>query len=260
MKIINAILNVLSRIKQDKIFVYSSHASFYILISAIPFITIFISVIQLFIKISEYDITNALISFIPAASHNTAFSVLNEIFHKPSGRLVSFSAISFLWTSSRGVSAIRRGLRFIYCSKNPIFIYDVLLSVLQMFLAIVVSAFFLIFSILLTIYLPKIPSFLIGFFMLYSIFTLIYYFFTDRKIRLKMHLPGAALASSSWIIFIRIYSFYIENFSNYSYIYGSLTAMLLFALWIYFSIIIFFLGAEFNKMFNKEFKNKKRTV
>lgn len=260
MKIFNAILMVFNRIKQDKIFVYSSHASFYILISAIPFVTVFISVVQLFIKFSEYEITNALISFIPASSQNAAFTVLNEIFHKPSRSLISFSTISFLWTSSRGVSAIRRGLRFIYHIQNPLFIYDVLLSVFQMFLTIIISAFFLAFSILLTIRLPKTPGFLLGFFILSSIFTLIYYFFTDRKIQFKKHLPGAILASSSWIIFIQIYSFYIENFSNYSYIYGSLTAILLLALWIYFSIIIFFLGAEFNKMLSNDSENKKRTV
>ena len=260
MKIFSAILNIFNRIKQDKIFVYSSHTSFYILISAIPFITVFISVVQLFVRVTEYDITNALISFIPTASQNTAFSVLNEIFHKPSGRLISFSAVSFLWTSSRGVSAIRRGLRFIYRFENPLFVYDVLISVIQMFLTISIAAFFLIFSILVTFYLPILPGFLIGFFMLSSIFTLLYYFFADRKIALKKHLPGAGLASFSWIIFIRVYSFYIENFSNYSYIYGSLTAILLLALWIYFSIIIFFLGAEFNKILNKDFLHKKRTV
>jgi len=250
------ILNIFNKIKRDKIFVYSSHASFYILISAIPFITLFISLIKLSASISEYEIIKIFLSFFPEASTSAAKRILEEVFYKTSGQYLSFSAISLLWTASRGISALRRGLRCIYELDNPSFLKDLLLSLLLMFFVILIIISLLILAVFSAIISSEFTILLIGFFTLTAIFTLVYFLFSDRKIPLISNLPGGISATFSWIVFIRIFSLYIDNFANYSYIYGSLTAIFLLVLWIYFSIIIFFLSAELNIIILKQ----KRTV
>ena len=45
---------------------------------------------------------------------------------------------------------------------------------------------------------------------------------------------------------LHVFSLYFTNFSNYSYMYGSLTAIVLLMLWLYFCICILFIGAEIN--------------
>ena len=246
MKIFKVLLNIFNKIKGDKIFVYSSHASFYILISAIPFITLFVSLIKLFAQISEYEIIKVFLSFFPEASLSAAKRILEEVFFKTSGRFLSFSLVSLFWTASRGISALRRGLRFIYELENPSFIKDFLTSIVLMFFVSVIIISLLILAVFSVIISSDFIMFLIGFFTLTIIFTLVYFLFADRKIPLLSNLPGGILASFSWIAFIRIFSFYIEHFANYSYIYGSLTAIFLLVLWVYFSTIIFFLASELN--------------
>ncbi|MBR5808618.1 MAG: YihY/virulence factor BrkB family protein [Clostridia bacterium] len=246
MKIFKVLLNIFNKIKGDKIFVYSSHASFYILISAIPFITLFVSLIKLFAQISEYEIIKVFLSFFPEASLSAAKRILEEVFFKTSGRFLSFSLVSLFWTASRGISALRRGLRFIYELENPSFIKDFLTSIVLMFFVSVIIISLLILAVFSVIISSDFIMFLIGFFTLTIIFTLVYFLFADRKIPLLSNLPGGILASFSWIAFIRIFSFYIEHFTNYSYIYGSLTAIFLLVLWVYFSTIIFFLASELN--------------
>ena len=256
MDFFKAILSIFNKIKQDKIFVYSSHAAFYILISAIPFITLFISLIKLFSQVSEYEIIRVFLSFLPEASLSVAKRILEEVLFKTSARFLSFSAISLFWTASRGISALRRGLRFIYGIKNPTFLKDFLTSIALMFFAIIVIVSLLILAIFSAIISSEFVMFLIGFFALTVIFTLVYFLFSDRKIPLLSNLPGGILASFSWIVFIRIFSFYIDNFANYSYVYGSLTAIFLLVLWIYFSTIIFFLASELNILIFSGFLNK----
>lgn len=246
MKIYNVILRIFNKIKRDKIFVYASHASFYILISAIPFITLFISLTELFFFVPEHEISNVILSFFPEASLEAAREILEEIFYKSSGSLLSFSAVSLLWTASRGVSALRRGLRFIYGFDTLPFITDVLSSILLMLFMILLVVFLLILAVFSVTITSGIIMFLLGFIVLTVIFSLVYFLFSGRKLPLKSNLPGGISASFFWILFIRIFSFYIEHFSNYSYIYGSLTTIFILVLWLYFSTIIFFLGAELN--------------
>lgn len=262
MKKHKVIINIFNKIKQDKIFVYSSHASFYILISAIPFATLFISLIKLFASVSEYEIIKIFLSFFPEASSDAAKKILEEVFYKNSGKFLSFSALSLFWTASRGISALRRGLRFIYEVKNPSFIIDFLTSIALMFFVIVVIISLLILAVFSVIINSEFVMLLVGFFTLTGIFTLIYFLFSDRKLPVFSNLPGGILAAFSWTTFIRVFSFYIEHFSNYSYIYGSLTAIFLLVLWIYFSTIIFFLSAELNIILYSGFfkDNKKGTV
>ena len=49
-----------------------------------------------------------------------------------------------------------------------------------------------------------------------------------------------------------LFSVYIDNFSNKSYLYGSLTALVIMMLWIYFCMIFIFLGGELNYFLMRE--------
>ena len=94
--------------------------------------------------------------------------------------------------------------------------------------------------------------------MLTFFFALLYTFLPRKKPRLKFlkQLPGAVAAAACWMIFTYIYTVYIENFSNYSYVYGSLTAVVFLMLWLYFCMNIFLFGAQLNKMLDTHFFKK----
>lgn len=253
MKYYRLIHKIVQKIKDDKIFVYSSQASFYILISAIPFITLFISIIKEFIMLTEYDISQSLLDFFPSTTQNTVSRIVNEIIGNVSGGFISFSILSLIWTSSRGISGIRRGIHFIYNVKSSGFFYDIFSSIILMITMIFLIILILVTSMVFSSIFSGIFLTILGFIIMSYIFSIVYYLFSKRLLSFWKNIPGGFFASISWIAFIKIFSFYIKNFSNHSYIYGSLTTILLLALWIYFSTIILFLGAELNIMLSNGF-------
>jgi membrane protein len=63
--------------------------------------------------------------------------------------------------------------------------------------------------------------------------------------RLRDVWPGALLAAVGFELAQRGFTLYIENFGNYSAVYGSLGAVIIFLVFIYIGALVFLLGAEF---------------
>ena len=70
----------------------------------------------------------------------------------------------------------------------------------------------------------------------------------DIERKFYHHLPGAVFAAAGWMLFSYFYSLYTTYFTGVSYIYGSLTAVVLLLLWMYVCMIILLIGAELNKL------------
>jgi membrane protein len=68
----------------------------------------------------------------------------------------------------------------------------------------------------------------------------------NRKPTIKEEVPGALFTSIVWILFSYIFSIYIDYFTNFSSVYGSLTYIVLFMLWMYINMDIVFMGALLN--------------
>lgn len=64
--------------------------------------------------------------------------------------------------------------------------------------------------------------------------------------KLAWILPGAILSSTLWLIASWGFSFYVENFGSYDATFGSLSAVVVLLLWMYYSSMIFVLGAMIN--------------
>ena len=73
----------------------------------------------------------------------------------------------------------------------------------------------------------------------------------NERHRLGESLPGALLATIGWQVFTNIYSVYSQRFTAYSLIYGSVYAVALGMLWLYFCICIVFYGGVLNKTLKK---------
>ena len=59
-----------------------------------------------------------------------------------------------------------------------------------------------------------------------------------------------------WFALSYFFSIYIDIFTNFSIIYGSLTTVILIMMWLYAIIYVILLGAEINVIINNK-KNKK---
>ena len=81
-----------------------------------------------------------------------------------------------------------------------------------------------------------------------GIFTLLYMVLPNGKNRFWDSLPGALLASSGWLVFSDLYSIYVERFAHLSNVYGSVYAVALSLLWLYFCMAILFYGGALNRL------------
>ena len=103
----------------------------------------------------------------------------------------------------------------------------------------------------------------LGFTIFFLFFLLLYMFIPDRKPNVKEEIPGAMFTSVLWILFSYLFSIYIDYFTNFSSIYGSLTYIVLFMLWLYVCMNILFFGALINRFLaegNILFKKSKRKM
>ena len=68
----------------------------------------------------------------------------------------------------------------------------------------------------------------------------------DNRKKVSEILPGTVIALFAWLIVSMFFSFYVENFANYSVIYGTLGAVIVLLIWLYVTSVILILGAEIN--------------
>lgn len=259
----NNFFNLVRAIARDNVYMYSAQASFYIIISSIPFIMMLLSLAKFILPVSESDIVIIASSFLPEIVLPSFENIIHEIFYKVSGSVISISAISSIWTASRGIQAIERGTRNVYHSPRR---SNVILDILASFIYTFIFIFIMILYLTVFVFGNSIINFLdlksglwhtilsrtawikwiFTLTLLILSFSLLYMAFSGKKIHLKNHVHGAIFTTFTWLLFSFIFSFYIENFANYSYIYGSLAAIVLIMLWVYACMIIFLIGGEIN--------------
>lgn len=86
--------------------------------------------------------------------------------------------------------------------------------------------------------------------LLFGLLLLIYTYVPGGRRTPRSQLPGTIFATAGWLVFSRVFSFYIVHFWRLSYIYGSLTAVILIILWLYVIINLLFIGAGINAEMN----------
>ena len=257
----------------DNINVYAAQASFFLVISVIPLCMLIFSIVNMFLSIDPKDILHAVNTFAPSQMREFMTNVLNELFYKSSSvSVISITAVSTLWLASKGMMALYTGLSSVYDEERRNWFYGRLLSMaytLALIATLILTIIFFGFGNKIEMFLSShsiilsdIMHFLLRgkilIFMLYLtvLFALFYCFVPHKKGKFSRQLPGAAISAAGWLVFSYIYSVYIDNFSNYSFVYGSLTAIVFLMLWLYFCMNIFLYGAEINKMLEGGFFKK----
>ncbi len=75
---------------------------------------------------------------------------------------------------------------------------------------------------------------------------LLYTMAPDKKIPSKNVNIGAIFTTIGWILITMVYSYYINNYANYSIFYGALANIVILMLWVYLLSFIFVIGLAMN--------------
>ena len=267
-KLIKGGIMFMEKCKEDKITAYSAQSAYFIILSAIPFLMVFSSLLQ-YTSVTESMVLEIIQRMMPEYISPFLISLVNEVYNRSMG-IISVTAVAAIWSAAKGIQYLTDGLNSVndltetrnwFVLRFWAVVYTIIFTV-----AIVFTLVVLVFgNSLHNIVAEHVPilqcitDFLYNFRGLAAFGILMLFFdvaFTalpNRKLSFKSQLPGAAICSVTWYLFSFGLSVYVDYFNGFS-MYGSLTTIALTMLWLYFCVYIMMLSAEINVVFNDLFR------
>ena len=248
--------SVIRYVGQLNVPVYAAHAGYFIILSVFPMLVLVLGLLR-HTGIAVQILTDALEMFLPEALIQSAKKLILSTYQNTSGTVLSISAVAALWSGSRGIYSLRKGLNAIYhVSENRGYFYTRAVSVVYTVLLLVVLLLTLVLSVFGNTIAQAFPvsffanvldlRFILLLLVQTALFTAMFMVLPNRKNRFWDSLPGAVLASVGWLGFSKLYSVYVEHFTGYANIYGSVYAVAISMLWLYCCISIVFYGGALN--------------
>lgn len=243
--------------------IHSAYTSFFLILSLFPSLTLILGLLK-YTSLTITSLNTFMEGFVPEALLPTAHALIKASYQSGSGALVSVSAITALWSASRGMYGMVAGLEAVYhTSASHGYWRRRFASVIYTFLFLVVLMLTLIAHVFGTaildyLWMTTSPAlmivmniidlrFLLLLLLQTSLFTAMYALLSGRRRPLRDCFPGAVVASLGWLLFSKLFSVYVEHFSDYSNVFGSIYALALGMLWLYFCICIVFYGSALNR-------------
>jgi membrane protein len=87
-------------------------------------------------------------------------------------------------------------------------------------------------------------KYLLPFFLTYCMFCLIYKIIPNKSVHFKSALQAALFTSVLWELARHLFAWYVVHLAHYSIFYGSLSTLVIFISWVYYSSTILVVGAE----------------
>ena len=252
----------------------ASEMSFYLLLAFFPFLIFTINIVG---YIPIIHINKSIVFLENIMPQSTVIFILELIDSAIENRSISFLIMSFymtLWTSSRSIRAFIRNSNKSYKVKETrsfikisitSFLFTITLLML-IFLSIIFLVYgkkigHILFNLIgldkVFMYIWNIVRYTVGIGSIILILISLYRYAPNKKLRIKEAMPGAVIATFSWILISSFYSYYVNNFSNYEVIYGSIAGIIVLITWIYLSSYTLFIGLEVNtRLYFKKNKNK----
>ena len=248
--------------------VYAGSATLFLLTASFPLLMWVLMLVNLLPGFSVEGVAELLADFMPQipAVQTSILQLLQNLSGQSAQFAASLAVLTTIVSASGGISALQIGLqRLTLGSKRTFlnrllaigytFVFELLLLVMLALQGM--KSLFARFADTLPFFrhyapivhqLQRIASIgqIVAVPLLFGLLLLIYTYVPGGRRTLRSQLPGAVFATAGWLTFSRVFSFYIVHFWRLSYIYGSLTAVILVILWLYVIINLLFIGAGLN--------------
>gem|GEM_PF-231095 len=242
---------------------YAATCAYFLIISFVPFIMIFIALSRR----ADSDSTafmNAIINIVPSGLKTYVLSIISEVYIKPLS-ILPLSLVIIVWSASKALHALTNGLNVINkVEETRGWFITRFRSMLIVFLAILS----LIVLMRLSVYGRETMAFLeehIPYFRIVSdvvynfrglfsygallfIFLCVYKFLPNCHLTFRSQLPGALVVTTVWMFFSYLMTVYYNHSRSFLDMYGSLTGIILAMVWMYFCMYFLLVGAEMNRV------------
>jgi len=219
-------------------------------------------------RTEEYlrEISYALGRILPAGSNSALAYLKGTSIQRPVGVLVSASLIT-LWTGSGVMISWMEGFRNAYQLPK---IWGLVKERMVAFSLVILAGIPLTFATVLVAFGSRIETrilfelghefdfyillmwtairWLIATLTSIAVIALIYHNAVPRTQPWHSVLPGATMATLLWFLATGLFGWYLQNYADYSILYGSLGVAIALLVWMYMISLVILVGAEFNAM------------
>lgn len=262
MKLFIFVKEVVKRVKRNDLISMANALTFKLLISIFPFI-IFLMTLIAFFNIDITNLTAEVTHDVPIQVQSIFKTFLTEVFLTKRIDILSVSLLVYIFTASSGFHSFIKGLNRAYGVKEKRgYIYTRVIS----FFLVVMFTFAIILSIYILILFDVINGFIVdysfvkeipGVFksvwiniimaaIMYITIVLVYKLGANVKISMLSVIPGALFTASAWLILSKGFNIYVDNFAQYSLVYGSIGGLFVFMFWLNLLSYVLLIGCEIN--------------
>ncbi|MCF8368123.1 MAG: YihY/virulence factor BrkB family protein [Bacteroidales bacterium] len=243
----------------------ASSISFSFFLAIFPMIIAFFTLIP-FVPIDNFQ--NILLNFIenitPDSTEKVIRTTLIDIIERPRGGLLSLTFFLAIVFATNGFDSIIEAFNSTYHSIETRSWFKQ--KLVSSFLFVIISIIIIISISLITggtslfkflvdknilgdwisFYLLEAIKWIVLIAMFFFTISFIFYFAPARASKFRFISAGSSLATFLAIIASVGFNYYVQNFSSYNALYGSIGTLLIILMWIYFNSIILLIGFELN--------------
>ena len=232
-KLINMLRDISRYLSMTNVSAYAASAAFFVFLSLIPILILICSLLP-FTPLEEQDLLTV-VQGMPEPLVPLLSAMVSSVYDSTVGTVSTAALV----TVQRIVASFYTVVLLI------LLLLSLVLMVFGNTLVRVLSVHLPFLRDLLNLLLYLKPVFTWG--ILTVAFMLIYAFVPNIRLRLRGHFFGAMFAAVSWNLFSFGFSFYLETFNDMS-LYGSLSAIVVIMLWLYFCMYLLLVGAFLNRL------------
>ena len=246
---------------------YAAQAAYFFVLSLIPIILLLLTMVQ-FTPVTRQDVMAAVTQVFPTSVEGLISSIVDQVYRQ-SSTIIPVTIIVALWSAGKGVLAMTSGMNLIYENtetRNYFYLrlrasFYTVIFILAIVLSLSLSVFGNSISIIVYKHVPVLTTIMDFLIRIRTLLTLVvltlfwdmvYKYLPNRtnlsKTTMKQQLPGAVFTSCGWLLISFIFSVYLDIFTGFSSMYGSLTTIILIMLWLYVCMYVILLGGELNAL------------
>lgn len=264
--------NLIFNITSMRIPVYAAYACYFLALAVFPALLLILASLR-YTPLSAVDLIALLENILPKALMPAAESLIVSTYYNSSSAVVSVSALTALWSASRGIHGLLTGLNNIYgVQEDRGYFYTRIISVAYMFVFLLVLLLTLVIQVFgqtlsdriwsvqhpLVQLLVQVIDWRSVWLLIVQVlvFAAIYMVLPNRRNRFFASLPGAVVAAFGWQAFSNVFSWYVDEvLGNYTNIYGSIYTVALGLLWIYCCMSILLFGGVLNRLLQPKYRD-----
>ena len=255
-------LHTLYLLRSMQISTHAAHACYFIVLSVFPMLVLMFGLLR-YTSAQPEDLLELLRGLLPEALLPHAWNLIRGAYGNSSRLVVSFSALTALWSAGRGIYGLQTGLNAVYgLPETRSWLHKRLLCTAYTVLFLVV----LLLTLVLQVFGNTIVRLLrqrvgiwgwidftnLRFFLLVIaqtlLFCAVFMYLPGRRHSFRSSLPGALFSCFGWMSVSGLFSLYVAYFPRYANIFGSVYAVALAGFWLYICISIVFYGALLNRI------------